>query len=47
MLLYQFITLLLNRHCIAFIKMIFNEIMDDKNKEENNSNMQEVADDRQ
>lgn len=46
-LLYQFITLLLNRHCIAFIKMIFNEIMDDKNKEENNSNMQEVADDRQ
>ncbi len=44
---YHMAALLLNRNCIAFIKMIFNELMGNKNNEETDSSMQEVADDRQ
>jgi hypothetical protein len=39
--LYLVVSLLLNKYCIAFIKMIFNEFFND------NNNKQEVANDRE
>lgn len=45
-LLWQLVSLVLHRDCIGFIKLVFQEIMNNKN-EEDNSSIQEVADDRQ